>query len=76
MHDISLYTTLPAAIFVALIAVVPSIVLAMTGNSLLQSFGGTSILIMVGVILDTQAQLEGYVKTSEYDNATITSAVA
>ena len=31
---------------------------------------------MVGVILDTQAQLEGYVKTSEYDNATITSAVA
>ena len=76
VHDISLYTTLPAAIFVALIAVVPSIVLAMTGNSLLQSFGGTSILIMVGVILDTQAQLEGYVKTSEYDNATITSAVA
>lgn len=76
VHDISLYTTLPAAIFVALIAVVPSIVLTMTGNSLLQSFGGTSILIMVGVILDTQAQLEGYVKTSEYDNATITSAVA
>ena len=74
VHDISLYTTLPAAIFVAIIAVVPSIVLAMTGNSLLQSFGGTSILIMVGVILDTQAQIEGYVKTSEYDNATVAAA--
>ena len=47
------HITLPGAIFIALVAVVPSIVFTFTGNSLVQAFGGTSILIMVGVALDT-----------------------
>ncbi len=38
--------TLPGALFIAVIAVVPTIIFYFTGNQLIQSFGGTSILIM------------------------------
>lgn len=61
------HITLPGAIFLAVIAVVPSIVFAFTSNSLIQSFGGTSILIMVGVALDTISQIESQLKTHNYD---------
>lgn len=45
--------TLPGGIFIALIAVVPTIIFYFTNNQLIQAFGGTSILIMIGVALDT-----------------------
>ncbi len=61
------HITLPGAIFMAIIAVVPSIVFAFTNNSLIQSFGGTSILIMVGVAMDTISQLESQLKMHNYD---------
>ena len=48
--------TLPGGLFIALIAVVPSILFYFTGNQLIQAFGGTSILIMIGVALDTMKQ--------------------
>jgi preprotein translocase subunit SecY len=51
----------------AIIAVVPSIVFAFTNNSLIQSFGGTSILIMVGVAMDTISQLEAQLKMHNYE---------
>ena len=50
--------TLPGGLFIALIAVVPSILFYFTGNQLIQAFGGTSILIMIGVALDTMSKLE------------------
>ena len=59
--------TLPSAIFLALIAIVPSIVFSATGNQLIQSFGGTSVLIMVGVVLDTIDKVEGQLKMYDYD---------
>ena len=59
--------TLPSAIFLALIAIVPSIVFSFTGNALIQAFGGTSILIMVGVVLDTIAKVESQMKMYDYD---------
>ncbi len=59
--------TLPSAIFLAVIAIVPSIVFSMTGNQLIQSFGGTSVLIMVGVVLDTLAKIESQLKMYDYD---------
>ena len=65
------HLTLPGAIFVALVAVVPSIVFTLTGNSLVQAFGGTSILIMVGVALDTISQIESQLKTTNYENLLI-----
>ena len=59
--------TLPGALFLALIAVVPSILFTFTNNALIQAFGGTSILIMVGVALDTITQVESQLKTHDYD---------
>lgn len=61
------HITLPGAIFMALIAVVPSIVFSLTNNILIQSFGGTSILIMVGVGMDTLSALESQLKMHNYE---------
>ncbi|MDJ1121660.1 preprotein translocase subunit SecY [Olsenella sp. YH-ols2217] len=59
--------TLPGSLFLALIAVVPSILFTFTSNTLIQAFGGTSILIMVGVALDTMTQVESQLKTHDYE---------
>ena len=59
--------TLPGGIFIAAIAVVPSIVFFFTGNTLIQAFGGTSILIMIGVALDTMSKVESQLKMHNYD---------
>ncbi|MDY2777964.1 MAG: preprotein translocase subunit SecY [Collinsella sp.] len=59
--------TLPSAIFLAFIAIVPSIVFSFTGNALIQAFGGTSVLIMVGVVLDTISKVESQLKMYDYD---------
>lgn len=59
--------TLPSAVFLAFIAIVPSIVFSFTGNALIQAFGGTSILIMVGVVLDTLSKVESQLKMYDYD---------
>ena len=61
------HITLPGALFMAIIAVVPSIVFTFTNNSLIQSFGGTSILIMVGVAMDTLSSLESQLKMHNYE---------
>jgi preprotein translocase subunit SecY len=59
--------TLPGALFLGTIAVVPAIMFYWTNNVLVQSFGGTSILIMVGVALETMTQLESQLKMRHYD---------
>ncbi len=59
--------TLPGGVFIALIAVVPSILFYFTGNQLIQAFGGTSILIMIGVALDTMTKVESQLKMHNYD---------
>ena len=59
--------TLPGAVFIALIAVVPSILFFFTGNTLIQAFGGTSILIMVGVALDTMSKVESQLRMHDYE---------
>ena len=59
--------TLPSAVFLALIAIVPSIIFSFTGNHLIQAFGGTSILIMIGVALDTMSKVESQLKMHNYD---------
>ncbi|MEG0758908.1 MAG: preprotein translocase subunit SecY [Raoultibacter sp.] len=59
--------TLPGGIFIALIAVVPSMIFFFTGNQLMQAFGGTSILIMIGVALDTMSKIESQLKMHNYD---------
>lgn len=61
------HITLPGALFMAALAIVPSILFSLTGNTLLQSFGGTSVLIMVGVAMDTISQLESQLKMHNYE---------
>ncbi|WP_321992372.1 preprotein translocase subunit SecY [Marispirochaeta aestuarii] len=60
---------LPGALFLAFIAVIPSIV-QMLFNFPLQVamlMGGTSLLIMVGVDLDTMSQIEGHLRMHHHD---------
>jgi preprotein translocase subunit SecY len=59
--------TFPGAVFLALVAIVPTILFQQTQITLLQQFGGTSILIMVGVALETMTQLESQLKMRHYD---------
>jgi preprotein translocase subunit SecY len=58
---------LPGALFLAFIAVMPSLLFRATNVTALQQFGGTSILIMVGVSLETMNQLESQLKMRHYD---------
>ena len=59
--------TLPGAVFLALIAVVPQAIFQQTNDQLVAAFGGTSILIMVGVALETMRQLESQLQMRHYD---------
>lgn len=67
IKDVLHRVTLPGAIFIAAIAVTPSILFYFTNNSLIQAFGGTSILIMIGVALDTMNKIESQLKMYNYD---------
>lgn len=67
IKDVLHRVTLPGAIFIAAIAVIPSILFYFTNNSLIQVFGGTSILIMIGVALDTMNKIESQLKMYNYD---------
>lgn len=67
IKDVLHRVTLPGAIFIAVIAVIPSILFYFTNNSLIQAFGGTSILIMIGVALDTMNKIESQLKMYNYD---------
>lgn len=60
--------TLPGALFLALVAIIPSIAqgLNMT-REFAQFFGGTSLLIMVGVVLDTLQQIDSYRAMRQYE---------
>ncbi len=59
--------TLPGSLFLAAIAVGPQIMFMQTNDALVQAFGGTSILIMVGVALETMRQLESQLQMRHYD---------
>ena len=59
--------TLPGAIFMAVLAIVPTIIFWFTGDSLIQAFGGTSVLIMVGVAMDTLSSIESHLKMHNYE---------
>ena len=61
------HITLPGGIFMACLAVIPSIIFTFTNNQLIQAFGGTSVLIMVGVAMDTIASLESQLKMHNYE---------
>ena len=60
--------TLPGSIFLAIIAILPAFVSKFgVTSSFAQFFGGTSLLIMVGVALDTLQQVESHLLMRHYD---------
>jgi len=60
--------TLPGSIFLAIIAILPTFVRAWgVSTSFAQFFGGTSLLIIVGVALDTLQQIESHLLMRHYD---------
>lgn len=60
--------TLPGSIFLAVVAIFPAIAAALGINTqFAQFFGGTSLLIIVGVILDTLQQIESHLLMRHYD---------
>lgn len=63
--------TLPGAIFLGFVAIMPAIVMLFNVTpSFALFFGGSSILIMVGVILDTLQTIETYLLNRHYDGLT------
>ena len=60
--------TLPGSIFLAIVAILPAFASLMGVNmEFAQFFGGTSLLILVGVVLDTLQQIESHLLMRHYD---------
>lgn len=60
--------TLPGSILLAAVAILPALAIVTgVGGEFAQFFGGTSLLIMVGVIMDTLRQIESYLLMRHYE---------
>jgi len=61
--------TLPGAMFLTIIAILPSVINSQIGIPFLVAsfFGGTGLLIIVGVMLDTMRQIESHMLTRHYE---------
>ncbi|MFO8087967.1 MAG: preprotein translocase subunit SecY [Bacteroidales bacterium] len=63
--------TLPGSFFLAFVAIMPALVSLIGVNTqFAQFYGGTSLLIMVGVVLDTLQQIESHLLMRHYDGLT------
>ncbi|HRU62566.1 MAG TPA: preprotein translocase subunit SecY, partial [Bacteroidia bacterium] len=68
IDDVMSKITLPGAIFLALIAILPTFAMLLNvNNNFAHFYGGTSLLIMVGVVLDTLQQIESHLLMRHYD---------
>ena len=68
LDDIMSKVTLPGSIFLAIIAILPAFArIAGINDSFASFYGGTSLLILVGVVLDTLQQVESYLLMRHYD---------
>jgi preprotein translocase subunit SecY len=68
LDEIMSRITLPGAIFIALVAIMPAFArMAGVSQEFSQFFGGTSLLILVGVVLDTLQQIESHLLMRHYD---------
>ena len=70
LHRAMSRITLAGAIFLTVIAIIPILLAAymqVPGYTVAQFFGGTSMLIIVGVLLDTMRQMESHLMMRHYD---------
>ncbi len=60
--------TLPGSILLAAVAILPALaIISGVGTEFAQFYGGTSLLIMIGVIMDTLRQIESYLLMRHYE---------
>ena len=63
--------TFPGSLFLALVAIMPALVrMAGVSSQFAQFYGGTSLLILVGVVLDTLQQIESHLLMRHYEGLT------
>lgn len=68
IDDVMSKITLPGSIFLAIVAILPAFAKILgTSTNFAQFYGGTSLLILVGVILDTLQQVESHLLMRHYD---------
>jgi len=68
IDDVISKITLPGSIFLAIIAIVPALAALFGVNApFARFFGGTSLIILVGVVLDTLQQIESHLLMRHYD---------
>jgi preprotein translocase subunit SecY len=68
IDDVMSKITLPGSIFLAMVAILPTFAkLAGVNTNFAQFYGGTSLLILVGVVLDTLQQIESHLLMRHYD---------
>ena len=68
LNEIMSRITLPGSIFLAIVAIMPAFAKLLGINeAFAQFFGGTSLLILVGVVLDTLQQVESHLLMRHYD---------
>ncbi|QIL38799.1 preprotein translocase subunit SecY [Pedobacter sp. HDW13] len=76
IDDVISKITFPGAVFLAIIAILPSIAVKFgIKQEFAHFFGGTSLLILVGVVLDTLQQIESYLLMRHYDGLMKTGRV-
>ena len=76
LEEILSRVTLPGSFFLAIVAILPAIIRLFGVNTqFAQFYGGTSLLIMVGVILDTLQQIESHLLMRHYDGLTKTGRI-
>ena len=74
--DIISRITLPGSLFLGVVAIMPAIVSILGVNQqFAQFYGGTSLLILVGVVLDTLQQIESHLLMRHYDGLTKTGRI-
>ncbi|HUN15712.1 MAG TPA: preprotein translocase subunit SecY [Saprospiraceae bacterium] len=68
IDNVTTRITLPGSIFLGIVTILPAIaVIAGVNQQFARFFGGSSVLILVGVVLDTLAQIESYLLMRKYD---------
>ena len=68
LDSVMSHVTLPGSIFLGFISILPAFAMIFgINNSFASFYGGTSLLILVGVVLDTLQQVESYLLMRHYD---------
>jgi preprotein translocase subunit SecY len=68
IDDVMSKITLPGSLFLAFVAILPTFaIIAGVNSNFAQFYGGTSLLILVGVVLDTLQQVESHLLMRHYD---------